>query len=499
MSDSVKKILVVGDDEETTLLTSILQQTDAATAVESATSAAACLARLEQENYDVVVVDPRCVSQKVVQQSFKKGHNIPIVVVTDIDSQQADEPGSVNAGSRYVLRDSDYPSTIGTTVAALLDTCHHKKQSLTPKAPAGKADSRHKRPTDHALMQATLDGISDVVFQVDDMWRITFANKRFLSLFGEPHASVVGMPYSMLLCQKETPCEDCPVTRAAASGKAYQKEERYLETVYQVSCHPVPFEDGARITVHCKDLTESRNLENHLLRSEKLASIGLLASGIAHELRNPLNIIETARYYLESFHAESNEDMQDKLDMIRRSVKRSAKIINSLLQFVRPAEREQQNIPLKVLIENTVSLVGKECEARNIDCHIEGNEELSVFFSADDLRQVLLNLIMNSMQAMPDGGCLSVKLVEAQSQRVELHISDTGVGIPSENLSHIFSPFFTTKQVGEGTGLGLYLSHLLLERGGGQIQVESDKDSGTTFVISLPRSEKPQEVMTPSL
>lgn len=493
MSDSVK-ILVVGDDDEINLLTRLLRQTYATIVVESVTSASACLARLKQKQYRAIIIDPDFVQEEVVRRSFEDGHELPIVVVSDENSPQAGELESSSTGSCYVRRDSNYLSALRTTIAAVLDTSSKKELSGLPGAisapPPSKAAVSLQSPSpNHSVLQAAINGVSDVFFQVDDRWRVTFANRNFLNLLDNPQAGVVGQSYSKLLCQRETPCDDCPVRLAAASGKRFQKEQKYFGKTYAVSCYPVSSDDETCTTVHCKDLTERKNLENQLLQSEKLASIGLLAAGVAHELRNPLNIIETARYYLDTFHAESNADIKDKLDMIRRSVQRSAKIINNLLEFVRPEQSEQQEIPLKAIIESTIALVGKEFDARNIECHVDGSEKLKVFFSTDDLRQVFLNLFMNSMQAMPEGGRLSVRLIEPDSRWVEVHISDTGVGIPTENLSHIFSPFFTTKRVGEGTGLGLYLSHLLLARSRGKIQVESDNDSGTTFIVSIPQCE----------
>jgi polar amino acid transport system substrate-binding protein len=248
------------------------------------------------------------------------------------------------------------------------------------------------------------------------------------------------------------------------------------------------------IAVYSKNITEKKGLEKSLIQSEKLATIGLLASGIAHELRNPLNIIETARYYIDEFLPEKNNDIAAKLEIISKNVKRASKIINSLLEYSRHSEYEHESIDLEKLVSNTLSLIEKEFVVKNIEYIFEGKPKTVAYFSLDSLKQVLLNVIINAVQAMPNGGQLAISVNKNSADSVDIKISDTGIGIPEENLPQLFSPFFTTKEVGVGTGLGLYVSHMIIEREGGKIRVDSKLDEGTTFTISLPASEESESV-----
>ena len=165
--------------------------------------------------------------------------------------------------------------------------------------------------------------------------------------------------------------------------------------VYDIRSYPIFNVNGEleSIAVYSKNITEKKGLEKSLIQSEKLATIGLLASGIAHELRNPLNIIETARYYIDEFLPEKSNDIPAKLEIISKNVKRASKIINSLLEYSRHSEYEHESIDLEKLVSNTLSLIEKEFVVKNIDYIFEGKPNTVAYFNMDSLKQVLLNVI----------------------------------------------------------------------------------------------------------
>lgn len=342
-------------------------------------------------------------------------------------------------------------------------------------------------------LQSAFDGITDIIYQVNLDFEIVMANRKFAELCNTQPEKLIGKKCyeSFFYCQKI--CDECPVKVTIETKEPHYLEKTFNDEIYENWSYPIFSEEGdiESVAVYTKNVTEKKKLEKTLIQSEKLATIGLLSSGIAHELRNPLNIIETARYYIQDFLNDQNPDIKLKLDIIRKNVQRASKIINNLLEFSRQSEHEREQINLNKLIDNTIALIGKELAAKKIDFSIKCHENYNTYFSVDSLKQVLLNIIINAMQAMPEGGELTIDIEQPSDEWIDIKITDIGMGIPEENLPHLFSPFFTTKEVGVGTGLGLYIAHIMIEREGGEIKVKSEVGKGTTFTISLPNMHKP--------
>jgi two-component system NtrC family sensor kinase len=227
-----------------------------------------------------------------------------------------------------------------------------------------------------------------------------------------------------------------------------------------------------------------------LVKSEKLASMGQLAAGIAHEVNNPLGILLLqANILLEE--VDTSEPMADDLKLIVDQANRCKKIISGLLNFARQSRVVRQPTDLLALTEDTLRTMPIN---ENIMVRIESTMDDRVAeLDADQMVQVLTNLVSNAQQAMPDGGALIINLSDTPDE-VTFMVTDTGVGIPHENMDKLFDPFFTTKQVGKGTGLGLAVTHGIVKMHRGQIRVESNADPAagpteTTFVVTLPRHE----------
>ncbi len=238
---------------------------------------------------------------------------------------------------------------------------------------------------------------------------------------------------------------------------------------------------------YAKDVTEQKEIEKQLIKSEKLATLGILSSGIAHELRNPLSIIETARYTIEDDLGHQYEGIDKKLTIIKRNIRRASNIIENLLQFSRNSQFQKEKVDVENLIDTTLALFQKEISVRNIKIDLFFNNVPRLFFSIDSLKQVFLNIIMNAVQAMPKGGVLKIITSLSSDRRwVFVDFTDNGIGIPKENMKYIFTPFFTTKSSTGGTGLGLYLSYSIIKKEGGDIAVKSKPGLGTTFSIKLP-------------
>ncbi|NUQ00735.1 MAG: hypothetical protein HUU35_12865, partial [Armatimonadetes bacterium] len=251
------------------------------------------------------------------------------------------------------------------------------------------------------------------------------------------------------------------------------------------------------------DITEQHQLEAQLIQSEKLAALGQLSAGVAHEIRNPLSAISGAAFYIGDVLTDDVPDLSDieeYVRLIQRNVDRAQRIVTDILNFARPSDAEGGVCDLAELAEQTLAILDKAMVDQGIELQRDLQKGIMVRCRAETVKQALLNLIVNGMQAMPEGGVLHVETAYQESQPVLL-VNDTGCGIPPENLNQIFNPFFTTKPAGQGTGLGLSIARQAIENDKGRLEVESQRGKGTTFRILLPPVEVEEaegELMRPA-
>jgi two-component system NtrC family sensor kinase len=253
-----------------------------------------------------------------------------------------------------------------------------------------------------------------------------------------------------------------------------------------------------------KRTQELRIAEAESARTEKLASVGLLAAGIAHELNNPLTGVLTFTTLLRKKMPDGSMDAED-LDLVIRETKRCAAIIRRLLDFAREKTPEKKFTDLNQVIEDTVRIIERPASFRDVEIAMELDRDLpQVWVDADLIKQVVMNILVNAQHAIEHEGNITIRtrcFPEAKSPEpgkepvpmAEIAIIDTGCGIPEKNLKRIFDPFFTSKEVGKGTGLGLSVSHGIIRSHGGLIEVDSTVGKGSTFRIYLPLKPPPGE------
>ena len=244
-----------------------------------------------------------------------------------------------------------------------------------------------------------------------------------------------------------------------------------------------------------EDITEKMKLQQQLLTSEKLASIGLLSAGVAHEINTPLTGISSYVQMLQKKFTDAH--YAQILQKIEAQTERVNRIIKNLLNFARnPADESFQRIDLKESLEEILSLIDYRLKNLNIKLELKLTP-VYVYAQRERLQQVFINIILNALDAMPGGGTLTIETQTINSQ-AKIKISDTGTGIKPEHLPRIFDPFFTTKGIGKGTGLGLSISFAIIKEHDGQILVDSTVGKGTTFTIIIPDHlmEKNRQKMT---
>ncbi len=240
-------------------------------------------------------------------------------------------------------------------------------------------------------------------------------------------------------------------------------------------------------------------LDERLLQTQKLAAIGELAAGVAHEINNPLAIIRqeaewTGQVLKTAEFPESPQlaEIRDSLREIVHQVDRAREITAHLLNLARKREPVIQQVDLNRLIRGMAALMEKEAKAKNIRVIQRLQPDLPLIYSDGPLlRQVVLNLLNNARQAVGKDGSITIATALDGKDRVCITVADTGIGIPPEHLSRIFDPFFTTKPPGTGTGLGLAISQSIIHNLGGEITVASRVGKGTTFTVTLPVRRKP--------
>ena len=250
--------------------------------------------------------------------------------------------------------------------------------------------------------------------------------------------------------------------------------------------------DGIDARLH--DVTGQRKMERQMAKAEKLASIGELASGVAHEINNPLGVIQVYANLI----AKSNRlegQAADDLRVIQKHADQCQSVVKALLNFARASEPSKTRCDIRAVVDSVLAILDPQLKKQAISLRIEADDPLPwLVVDETQMKQVFMNLIINAVQAMPEGGAMRVAIRFDQDRgRLKVLVADTGVGVAQKHRQRIFDPFFTTKRAGKGTGLGLSVSYGLVQQHGGDIAVESTTGQGSTFTVTLPVEEPTEE------
>ncbi len=354
--------------------------------------------------------------------------------------------------------------------------------------------------------EKTFDAIADMVWIEDDKQTVFRANKTLLLKAGLSVVEIMGSSCRKILERIGISTEHCICYDTISSGKPSFVELRGAGgNIFYFWTYLLTDEEKRLYAIvhYLKDVTAQKKLEQQLIRADKMASLGTLVAGIAHEINNPLGIIagysEALIDRIKSnapLPAEEFEDFPEYLQTIHNEIFRCKNILKTLLDFARPSSGMYREIDINELIKEVILLVNHRAKKLRHNIELQLNRATpKVLAEPGTLRQLFMNILINSMYFTPEGGSIVIKTEALHNTSGEftsvpegvcVSICDTGCGIPNDIIGKIFDPFFTTKPVGDGTGLGLSICHRIVEEHGGTIDVSSEEGMGTTFFIRLP-------------
>lgn len=345
-------------------------------------------------------------------------------------------------------------------------------------------------------LQSVFDSITDPISVQDIHFRIQRFNHAAARVFPslttgiksfEVEASVPLHCHQLFFNRKKI-CDQCPALETLATGQSKLAEIRHDNRFYQISTYPVHDRQGRVISFveSIKDITEKKMLESQLIESSKLASIGTLAAGVAHEINNPLCIILG---FTQSLLTEigTHDPVRKELEIIEHETARCGKVVQDLLAYAKPGELVRSHTNVIELMQGSIGLIRHLLKKNKIVLTESYETDLpDSWMDAPKMRQVFINMLLNAIQAMPGGGAIDVSInYDSPASSIHIRFTDTGAGIPDEKIPFIFDPFFTTKK-GQGSGLGLSICKSIVYEHQGTIHVQSHIGKGTQFLIILP-------------
>jgi two-component system NtrC family sensor kinase len=350
----------------------------------------------------------------------------------------------------------------------------------------------HSRNT----LRALFDSSPTSIYIVDRGYVLVAINRGRADLAGETPQRLVGKSCHQALFERAQVCPGCQVGETLSNGQHTRRIERRQKLAgetaeLEISTYPIFGEAGGVVQAFLfeEDVTERRQLEASLVQAEKMAAVGQLAAGVAHEINNPLTAILANAQLLQRDLPPDDRDQRDMAGTIIHAAERASQAVRDLLDFSRPERDELAATDVNDTVRRTLILIRHELLAMSIDLIFDPEEDLpAVNGNRDQLQSLWLNLIINAKQAIePRRGEIRITTRRAGGA-AQVIISDTGQGILPEQLPHIFEPFYTTKEPDRGTGLGLSICHRIVSQHGGQIQVNSEPGAGTQFTVTLPLS-----------
>lgn len=335
-------------------------------------------------------------------------------------------------------------------------------------------------------LETTFNGLtSHLMVVVNEDCFVTESNTAFCEYIGYTIDGVKHMHCKSIKGILGSDCDVCLIKDIFKTRTSREKEVIHQKRTFKIRTYLLDKLPNTRerVLVMMEDITDLKLSEQHMLQSSKMAAVGQLAAGIAHEIRTPLGIIRNYTYLLKRM--EEEEDRKEAIDTIETSVTRANKIIDNLLNFSRLSDNKVHNIQVKDFITNLYELNQKAFKQKHIEFKFYMEKDLEVELYSESLKHILLNLFSNATDAMKQGGILQVQAYK-KNNNIIIEVSDTGTGMDAFTQTHLYDPFYTTKNVGKGTGLGLFIVYNEVQKMEGTIRVESKIGEGSKFIVTLP-------------
>lgn len=398
--------------------------------------------------------------------------------------------------SRLHLARGVSTSFFTAAVVLAVSWSQHRRRTrrLEEEATRGAHEAREAR----GLLELVVDNTPAALVVLDPAYRVVQANRMALRVHGQ---DLVGRRCEEVLAACAEHCRECPASVSFASGASREVARPHTDPrtgeVLAVESHPFDHPDGRRFVLLVERIiTQQQKLQVRLVHQEKMAAMGLLSAGIAHDLGNPLASIEARLQLLDE--AALGEESGAAIASVRQEVARLRRLLREMVDFARRRRDEATLVSVQGVVEDALRLLRHDPRMRGVKVEpVFDREAPPVSIVEDHLVQVVLNLLLNSLDAMPEGGTLRIE-VAAAGRRVALRVHDTGVGMDHSVLARCFELLFTTKGEGNGTGLGLSVSRDILRAAGGDLELHSAPGRGTTAVVTLPAAS-PAESSSPAV
>ncbi len=460
--------------------------------IEKVDSGVECMKRLNEKRFDLLIMGNLLIDGNGLdwlRRFNAMGISIPTIFITEKGDSKLALEAMKEGVFDYINRSAECAKAIPFVVNRAIEGYHLMLEKVRLQKELIEAKN---------FLESIVENEGDAISVVDLEGKVIYWNKGAERIYGFKKEEVLGKNPSQFIYPEDerVKMEEERLMNQLISKllngdvisnhEARRRTKDGREIIISMTISPLRNAHGEIIGFSkiCKDITEIKKTEERLILTERLSSLGELTAGVAHELRNPLAGIKINTQILLR-NKDLSETEKKLLKSTEEGIEKIQKIVDDMLNFAKPRPTHFKNVDINELIERSLEILQTKLKKANISTFFEKGMKIpELKVDPHQIQQVFINLILNSIQAMQNGGTLTLRTFLEKDGKVGVEIRDTGIGIPRENLKKIFDPFFTTKS--EGTGLGLSISLKILENHEATIDVMSKEGEGSTFIIHFP-------------
>lgn len=492
MSRKIRILIAEEDSDFVKLVENALRESGGGYEIERVSSGEACMKKLQGEQFDILLLDyalPDGKGLDWLRKFNESGVGIPTIFVTPKGDPKLSIQVMKEGVFDYINRSAEcakaFPFVVNRAVEGytlMVEKVRLQKELIETKN----------------FLESIVDRAGDAISVVDLEGKILYWNEGAEQIYGFKKEETIGQNIADFLYPREKTLREAEeklmeeIMGRVRKGEVVSNVEvkrmtkEGKEIITSMTISPLRDAEGKIIGASriCKDITQMKKVEERLLLTERLTSLGELSAGVAHELRNPLAGIKINTQVL--LRKKDLPEIERKLlESSLEGIGKIQKIVEDMLHFAKPKAAHFKEEKINEVVESSLAIFQNKLKKGNISLMFQKGEDLpNVWIDAHQIQQVLINLMLNAIQAMEKGGTLTIRTFPENGGNIGIEVKDTGVGIPKSHLKKIFDPFFTTKS--DGTGLGLSISLKILENHDATIEVESQEGKGSSFTIHLP-------------